>query len=122
MRVFHYKVINQIIINNMQRRKNMVKIHKFVYAFTIFLSLIVLVSGYRKFFFISISNFILYQICNGSFLFSNTPLFLFNITGFKFCRTDNECPTIMCNPPDISKCVRKTCYCMQQKPKKRVKK
>ncbi|WJX84656.1 hypothetical protein P8452_67206 [Trifolium repens] len=66
----------------------MVKIHKFVYAFVIFLSLIVLVSGYR----------------------------------FKFCRTDNECPTIMCNPPDISKCVRKTCYCMQQKPKKRVKK
>ncbi|CAJ2639265.1 unnamed protein product [Trifolium pratense] len=72
----------------MQRKKNMVKILKFVYALTIFLSLILLVTS--------------------EVFTSLKDMYGFHCT----CIAVHDCPKYRCNNPFVLRCIWNKCYCM----------
>ncbi|CAL5194069.1 unnamed protein product [Lathyrus oleraceus] len=57
-----------------------------------------------------------------SFIIFLSLNFLVTSYNLKYCTNDKDCPTMMCFLPDVSKCVWKTCYCVQKHKKKLKKK
>jgi hypothetical protein len=111
-RVLYIKWSTNFLYLICKGKKTMVKIIKFIQIFIVFLSLIVLITSDSKFSSKPISNYLLYIIHNHSSLFSNIPLFLFDVTDKLFCYNDDDCTSNLCrSPPYVRKCRLFLCYC-----------
>jgi hypothetical protein len=111
-RVLYIKWSTNFLYLICKGKKTMVKIIKFIQIFIVFLSLIVLITSDSKLSSKSISNYLLYIIHNHSSLFSNIPLFLFDVTDKLFCYNDDDCTSNLCrSPPYVRKCRLFLCYC-----------